>query len=149
MGIFICPYKTDKTDSISMKLVDRDDTRMADIPNDILKHMLKLLATNIGASDFVRATSSCKEWKEFAEDTEILKTVQFGRTYRLNESFWSEKGFLVKCANAGNKSAIDILVRKRKLDTLRLFMQRMKARHSRPDLRATDDKCQQLLCKMK
>ena len=57
MGIFICPYKTDKKDSISTKLVDRDDTRMADIPNDILKHMLKLLATNIGASDFVRATS--------------------------------------------------------------------------------------------
>ncbi|KAL1829848.1 hypothetical protein ACET3Z_008260 [Daucus carota] len=67
---------------------------------------------------FVHATSSCKEWKEFAEDTEILKTVQF---------------------------VCEIL--QRKLDTLGLFMQRMKARHSsltcapqsRNELRHTHD----------
>lgn len=35
----------------------RGETSMADIPNDLQKHMFKLLATNNGASDFVRATA--------------------------------------------------------------------------------------------
>lgn len=41
-----------------------------------------------------------------------MKTAKFGRTYRLDESFWRKNGFLVKCANAGNERANDILVNK-------------------------------------
>lgn len=40
-----------------ISVMARDETSMADIPTDIQKHMLKLLATNNGASDFVRATA--------------------------------------------------------------------------------------------
>ncbi|KAK1375093.1 hypothetical protein POM88_031287 [Heracleum sosnowskyi] len=112
----------------------RDDTRMTDIPSDIQKHILKLLATSSEASDFVRATSSCKEWKEFAEDAEILKTVQFDRMHRLDKSFWNKNRFLVKCLNAGNRGAFDIIVLKKKQDVLKVFMQKLKAGECWPDM---------------
>ncbi|KAK1368332.1 hypothetical protein POM88_034424 [Heracleum sosnowskyi] len=113
----------------------RNETSMADIPNDIQKHMLKLVTINNGASDFVRATASCKQWKEFAEDANILKTVKFGSTHKIDESFWKKNGFLVKCANANNKRASDIIARKKREDNLRRMLQIQKGvLEYRPDL---------------
>lgn len=55
---------------------------------------------------------SCKQWKEFAEDANILKTVKFGSTDKIDESFWKKNGFLIRCASADNKRASIIIARK-------------------------------------
>ncbi|KAL8107729.1 uncharacterized protein LOC141673440 isoform X2 [Apium graveolens] len=123
----------------------RGETSMADIPYDIQKHMFKLLATNNGASDFVRATASCKQWKEFAEDADILETVNFGSTHKIDESFWKKNGFLNKCANANNKRASRIIARKKMEKKIRQMMQLLKGVQKTPyvpesikELRRTD-----------
>ncbi|XP_074336292.1 uncharacterized protein LOC141673440 isoform X3 [Apium graveolens] len=88
---------------------------------------------------------SCKQWKEFAEDADILETVNFGSTHKIDESFWKKNGFLNKCANANNKRASRIIARKKMEKKIRQMMQLLKGVQKTPyvpesikELRRTD-----------
>ncbi|XP_059642394.1 uncharacterized protein LOC132284321 [Cornus florida] len=86
----------------------RKKTRITDLHSDVLKHIMVFVAASLdGAANLARAKTVCKYFKELAEDTDILKAVEFDnvRPSRINRSFWQSNGLLVRCACANNLNA--------------------------------------------
>ncbi|CAK9146876.1 unnamed protein product [Ilex paraguariensis] len=84
---------------------------ISDLNSDVLKVIIIFAAKSAdGAATFARATSICKLFKELANDTDILKAVEFSNVMiaGIDGSFWQSNGLLIRCARAGNVIACNL-----------------------------------------